>query len=110
MIYRSERIRNLTDRAKQRDKYTADLEIGESCYILALESAINSYRLKLIDKNKLLDIQKDLKMQLEKYYQHTEIFDRHIHIRNQYSEVLTEAEKCGCPICKKLVRIFDGRE
>ena len=34
----------------------------------------------------------------------------HACIRNSYSEVLTEAEKHGCPICRKLVRIFDGRE
>lgn len=34
----------------------------------------------------------------------------HADICNRYSHVLTEAEKSGCPICKKLVRIFDGRE
>ena len=110
MIYRSERIQELTDRAKKLDKYIKDLEIGESCYLLALENAISSYRRKLIDRDQLLDVQKDLKMQLEKYYQHTEMFDRHIHICNRYSGVLIEAEKHGCPVCRKLVRIFDGRE
>lgn len=30
--------------------------------------------------------------------------------QNRYSHILTEAEKNGCPICKKIVRILDGRE
>jgi len=34
----------------------------------------------------------------------------HAAVRNRYSHILTEAEKQGCPICKKLVRIFDGRK
>ena len=29
---------------------------------------------------------------------------------NKYSPLLVEAEKHGCEICKKIVRIFDGRE
>ena len=38
------------------------------------------------------------------------LLHHHAVIRNRCSEVMTEAEKHGCPICKKLVRIFDGRE
>ncbi|MBR2176315.1 MAG: hypothetical protein IJ861_05135 [Clostridia bacterium] len=38
------------------------------------------------------------------------LLDYHAGINNRCSHILTEAEKSGCPICKKLVRIFDGRE
>lgn len=34
----------------------------------------------------------------------------HADIQNRCSHILTEAEKSGCPICKRLVRVFDGRE
>ena len=109
-IYHSDRLAMLTDRAKQNNRYTKDLEIGESCYLFSLICLIKSYRMKLITQQELLNEKKDLERQLMKYYQHTEIFDRHIDIRNRYSHILIQADKNGCPICKKLVRIFDGRD
>jgi len=30
--------------------------------------------------------------------------------QNKISHILTDAEKSGCEICKKIVKIFDGRE
>lgn len=57
---------------------------------------------------------KDIKQELIATYQNNafweKLFAHHASIRNRYSPVMTEAEKHGCPICKKLVRIFDGRE
>lgn len=38
------------------------------------------------------------------------LLNHHVQIRNRYSPALTDAEKNGCPICKRIVRIFDGRE
>lgn len=103
------RIKTLTDRAKKNSDYIDDLDIGESCYLLSLITQIRSYRMKLITSDELFHKQKKLEHQLQKYYQWGEIFDRHTQIQNNYSHVLTEAEKHGCPICRKLVRIFDGR-
>lgn len=105
-----QRMEMLTQRAKQYDRYSDDLNIGESCYVLLLMYAIQSYRSGAVTAEELVHCQHDLQMKLERYYQHREIYDLHIGIRNRYSQVLTEAEKHGCPICKKLVRIFDGRE
>lgn len=56
----------------------------------------------------------DIKLDLISDYQN-ELFEEkllqhHADIRNRYSHIMTEAEKHGCPICKNLVRIFDGRE
>ena len=104
------RIKMLTDRAKKGGNYIDDLDIGESCYLLSLITLIGSFRMKLITSEELFHKQKKLERQLEKYYQWGEIFDRHVQIRNGYSNVLTEAEKHGCPVCRKIVRIFDGRD
>ena len=106
----AERISMLTERAKKREMYIYDLDIGESCYLLSLVNAIELFRMKVIDSGEIFNKQKELESGLLSYYQHQEIYDLHISIRNRYSEVLTEAEKSGCPVCRKLVRIFDGRK
>lgn len=106
----SDRIKMLTERAKSGMDYIYDLDIGESCYLLSLISEIRAFRTGNMTSDELYHSQKTLEAQLEKYYQLCAIFEQHVHICNRYSEVLTEAEKHGCPVCKKLVRIFDGRE
>ena len=104
------RLNELTDRAKKASTYTADLDIGESCYLLALLSAVRLFRMKCMSGDELYHKQKELEAQLLRYYQHRELFDLHVSIGNAYSHVLTDAEKNGCPICRRLVRIFDGRK
>lgn len=104
------RITQLTERAKQGSAHTADLDIGESCYLLSLIGAVRLFRMKCMSSDELFHEQKRLEAELLRYYQHCELFDRHTVIRNRYSEVLTEAEKSGCEVCRRLVRIFEGRE
>lgn len=104
------RLSELTDRAKQSNAYKADLDIGETCYLLSLLSAVKLFRMKCMSSDELYHEQKRLEAELMKYYQHRELFGLHISIRNRYSHVLTEAEKSGCEVCRKLVRIFDGRD
>ena len=106
----SERIKNITDRAKKNNRYTDDLLIGESCYLFSLIYLIQSFRIKLITKDELSFQQKKLEQQLLSYYQHREIYEIHIKIQNRYSTILSEAEKNGCSVCKKIARVFDGRE
>ncbi len=108
-VYR-QRIGELTQRAKHLDRRSTDMTIGESCYLLSLIAAIHDYRIGGMTADDLVHCQRDLQMQLERYYQHHEIADNHISICNRYSHILVEAEKHGCPICQRLVRIFDGRE
>ena len=104
------RLSELTSRAKKANTYTADLDIGESCYLLSLLSAVKLFRMKCMSSDELYHEQKRLEAELLRYYQHRELFDLHTTIRNRYSPVLTEAEKSGCEVCRKLVRIFDGRD
>lgn len=104
-----DRLSELTSRAKQASTYTDDLDIGESCYLLSLIGAVKLFRMKCMSSDELFHEQKRLESELLKYYQHRELFDLHTSIRNSYSHVLTEAEKSGCEVCRKLVRIFNGR-
>lgn len=104
------RLAELTSRAKKANTYTADLDIGESCYLLSLIGAVKLFRMKCMSSDELYYEQKRLEAELLKYYQHRELFDLHTAIRNRYSPVLTEAEKSGCEVCRKLIRIFEGRK
>ena len=109
--YHSDRLKTLTEKAKRFDsKYDERYELGEKAYLICLSEYIKAYRRKEITAEQLKDIQKELESQLEKYYIEQELYDYHISINNHCSEILAEAEKDGCPICKKLVRVFDGRE
>ena len=104
------RISELTERAKIGNKKTDDTDIGEEAYLAVLNVYVDQYHQGKISKEKLIRQQKTLRLKLEKHYQHREIDELHINIRNRYSHILTDAEKHGCPICKKLVRVFDGRD
>ena len=100
----------LTDRAKTKDPHKGDLDLGEIFYIEILKAYIANFRVGNITAEKLTERQKAIETALLQYYQQREIFDYHIRINNRCSPILTEAEKHGCPICKKLVRVFDGRD
>ena len=39
-----------------------------------------------------------------------EVYDDHARRRVKISQLLTEADKNGCEICKRVSRVFDGRE
>lgn len=104
-----ERIRELNGRAKRGERYSDDLDIGESCYLYSIIGLIGQFRMKLMSQDELFHAQKDAEKKLLSYYQHSELYDRHALIRNRYSHILTEAEKSGCEVCRRLVRIFDGR-
>ena len=105
-----QRINELTARAKAGNDYTKDCDIGEAAYLETLIALIREWQSGRMSKDTLIKNQKELESKLMSYYQHREMFDRHIQINNRYSHILTEAEKTGCPICRKIVRIFDGRE
>ena len=106
----SERIKELTERAKAENEYTLDCDVGECAYLFTLIIMIKAFKLGNMSKQELIEKKRIIVDKLANYYQHKEIQNMHIDIRNRYSNVLTEAEKHGCTICKKMVRIFDGRE
>ena len=104
-----QRVMELTARAKEGNDYTRDCDIGETAYLETLLLYIKEWQNGQMSKDTLIQKQKELESKLLSYYQHCEMFDEHIQINNRYSHIMAAAEKSGCPICKKLVRIFDGR-
>lgn len=105
-----DRVKELTARAKESNDYTMDCDIGEAAYLETLIVFIKEWQNGQMKKDTLIKKQKELESKLLSYYQHREMFDRQIQINNRYSHILTEAEKNGCLICKKIVKILDGRE
>lgn len=106
----SERIKELTERAKAENEYTLDCDVGECAYLFTLVIMIKAFKSGKMSKQELIEKKKILVDKLTNHYQHKEIQNMHIDIRNRCSNVLTEAERHGCTICKKIVRIFDRRE
>lgn len=79
-------------------------------YYLSMERLYGLYRNGTYTRQQA----KECKQEIIAAYRNNEFREKllayHAQINNRYSQVMTEAEKEGCPICKKLVRIFDGRE
>lgn len=83
---------------------------SEQLFYLSMVRLYGLYRNHTYTKAQAKDMKQDI---LAAYHNNEfaeKLFNHHVQIRNRYSQVLIEAEKHGCPICKKLVRIFDGRE
>lgn len=106
----SERIKELTERAKDENEYTLDCDVGECAYLFTLIIMIKAFKSGEMSKQELIEKKKILVDKLSNHYQHREIYDMHIDIRNRYSNVMTEAVKSGCKICQKIIKIFDGGE
>lgn len=108
-IYRSE-LDRLTERAKQRDPKPEGLNLGERFFVTLLHLYIEQYRTQEITESELLKKKQELEDDLMLYWDFQKIFQNHIDIAVKQSTLITQAEKEGCPICKRLIRIFDGRE
>lgn len=107
--YRSE-IDKLIERAKQKNPKADGLFLGEKFFVELLRFYIRQYRTNQITADELKRQKKLLEQDLINYWDLEKIFRQHCEIRNKQSQWFIKAEKEGCPICKKLVRIFDGRE
>ncbi|HCA29770.1 MAG TPA: hypothetical protein DEP23_09490 [Ruminococcaceae bacterium] len=82
----------------------------EQWLYLSLRALYREYRSGAVSKEQAAQEKRAILDQYEladmSYRVYKEASDR----ANQYSAILTEAEKSGCEICKKIVKIFDGRE
>ena len=107
--YQSE-IAELTERAKRRNPRADGLNLGEKFFVELLHSYIGQYRINRLTEDELKAKKKLLERDLMNYWDLQRIFKQDCEIRNTQSQWFIKAEKEGCPICKKLVRIFDGRD
>ena len=108
-LYRAE-IDELVTRAKLREPNAKGLNLGERFFVELLHHYIAEYKIREITDVQLRDKKRELESLLIDYWIQAHMFREDVKIRNRMSQTLTEAEKNGCPICKRLIRIFDGRE
>ena len=107
MTGESERIERLAMNAQPMPE---DVGFSDKLLYLGLRSLYDLYRRGGISREEARDIKVKLMEDHRNYSFDERLLDHHARIRNGYSEVLTEAEKNGCVVCKKLVRVFDGRD
>ena len=105
-----EHLDELTERAKLAEPNAKGLNLGERHFVELLHFYIGRYRVRELTAEELTKKKKELENLMVDYWDMARIFREDTQIRNSMSQTLTEAEKNGCPICRKLVRIFDGRE
>ena len=105
-----EYLDELTERAKLAEPNAKGLNLGERHFVELLHFYIGRYRVRELTAEELTKKKKELENLMVDYWDMARIFRNDAQIRNSMGQTLTEAEKNGCPICKKLVRIFDGRE
>lgn len=105
-----EHLDELTERAKLAEPNAKGLNLGERHFVELLHFYIGRYHVRELTAEELTKKKKELENLMVDYWDMARIFRNDAQIRNSMGQTLTEAEKNGCPICKKLVRIFDGRE
>lgn len=104
------RLDELTERAKRTDPGLKGLPLGERHFVELLHFYIGQYRVRALSAEELQRKKKELEALMIDYWDMARIFREDTQIRNSMGQTLTEAVKSGCPVCKKLVAIFDGRE
>ena len=105
-----EDIEKLTERAKQKDPKADGLNFGEKFFVELLHFYIGQYRQREITAEELTAKKKLLERDYINYRDFAKIFKQHCVIRVKQEELLVRAEKDGCPICKEIVTVFDGRK
>lgn len=106
--YRS-KLDELTERAKLAEPNAKGLNLGERFFVELLHFYIEQFRVQELTAEELKNKKKELEALLIDYWDMARIFREDAKIRNSMSHVFIEAEKSGCPLCRKLIRIFDGR-
>ena len=86
------------------------LSLAGQRFYLCMVDLYRLFRSGVYDRAQAHEIKLDLVRNYENELFKEKLTDHHADIRNRYSHLLIQAEKDGCPICKKLVRVFDGRD
>lgn len=94
----------------QMNKKISNLSQSEALFFLQMVNLFTAYRNREITADEAKAMKNKFIKDLEKYQMLERIFREDCEIRNKQSQWLIKAEKQGCEICRKLVRIFDGRD
>ena len=106
----SDRLLELEKKAQHGEDMPTDLTLSEQLFYLAMVNLYQAYYSHQYDREQARTAKQALKATYENNAFAEKLLLHHAQLRNRYSPVLTDAEKNGCPICKRLVKIFDGRE
>lgn len=106
----SDRLSELEIKAKHNENMPTGLTQSEQLFYLSMVQLYRLFTSHVYDRTQAKSIKQDIISAYRKNAFDENLIKHHADIRNRYSYVMTEAEKNGCPICQKLVRIFDGRE
>lgn len=86
------------------------LKQPEQLLFVSLRILYREYRSGAIEKEQAGQEKRKLIDEYELMMLHHRAYTQASERANRYSHILTDAEKSGCEICKKIVKIFDGRE
>lgn len=87
-----------------------DLSLPDQLLFLSLRSLYAQWRSKIIDQEKAKSEKRRLLAEHELARFYYESYKATVELRNRVSSELVEIEKNGCDQCKRIVRLFDGRE
>ena len=106
----SDRLLELEKKAQHGEDMPTGLTQSEQLFYLSMVNLYQAYYSHQYDREQAKSAKQDLITAYKNNAFAENLLQHHANIRNRYSPVMTEAEKHGCDICKRLVKIFDGRE
>lgn len=106
----SDRLLDLEKKALHGHDMPLGLTQSEQLFYLSMTQLYALFNNRTYDRESAKRIKQVILSTYKKNAFNEHLRQYHAEINNRYSDLLTQAEKHGCPICKKLVRIFDGRE
>ena len=96
--------------ARKRQPAPDNLTLPELCLYTTARNIYKSYYDGIITLEQAKNEQQKSISGFERMNMRYEVYDDHVRRRVKISQLLTEADKNGCEICKRVSRVFDGRE
>ena len=96
--------------ARKRQPAPDSLTLPELCLYTTARNIYKSYHDGIITLEQAKNEKQRSISGFERMNMRYEVYDDHVRRRVKISQLLTEADKNGCEICRRVSRVFDGRE
>ena len=96
--------------ARKRQPEPDDLTLPEQLLYTVARNIYQSYKDGIIGIEQARQEKQQSIRNFERLSTRYEVYDDHARRRVMISQLLTEADKNGCEICRRVSRVFDGRE
>ena len=96
--------------ARKRQPAPDSLTLPELCLYTTARNIYKSYQDGIITLEQAKNEKQRSISGFERMNMRYEVYDDHVRRRVKISQLLTEADKNGCEICRRVSRVFDGRE